>query len=258
MSHYHFEAKPISRKSGGSFARTANYISGISLHDSYLGKDYYRKRQDVLWTSIILPSRAPPELYDLQTLCDRVEAAERRYDARTARQFIGALPNELSLDDLIKIVKGFVSENFVEHGLGIVAAIHEGKNKDSLLKNNPHVHILVTTRTIGPDGLSQKKDREHDNRKYMEIWREQWAEVQNRAYERAGLDIRVSHDSLEVRGEGDREPLLHLSPIDWQRERSGERTRAGDKNREIQERNRQRQQERVLLLERELCVERSR
>ena len=59
MPNYHFEAKIISRGKGNSFARTANYISGVSLHDSYLNQTYYRKREDVLHTAIILPPRAP-------------------------------------------------------------------------------------------------------------------------------------------------------------------------------------------------------
>ena len=55
-------------------------------------------------------------------------------------------------------------------------------------RNNPHVHIIVPTRSVGEDGFSERKDREHDKRKYVTIWREQWATVQNRAYERNSLD----------------------------------------------------------------------
>ena len=67
---------------------------------------------------------------------------------------------------------------------------------------------------------------------YVEIWREGWANIQNRAYERNGLDIRVSHESLEVQGTC-REPIPHLSRIDWQKEERGERTPAGDRKREV-------------------------
>lgn len=34
------------------------------------------------------------------------------------------------------------------------------------------------------------------------------------------MDIRVSHLSLEVQGIYDREPTIHLSRIDWQREKT--------------------------------------
>ena len=97
--------------------------------------------------------------------------------------------------------------------------------------------MIVPTRPVGPDGFCKLKDREHDKRKYITIWREQWATVQNRAYERNGLDIQVSHESLEAQGKHDREPSIHLSRIDWQRERRGERTPAGDRTRAVKERN---------------------
>ena len=62
----------------------------------------------------------------------------------------------------------------------------------------------------------------------------------------SGLSVRVSHESLERQGI-DREPVNHLSRMDWQRERQGERTRSGDKRREIQRRNKRRlEQERGL------------
>lgn len=115
--------------------------------------------------------------------------------------------------------------------------LHEGKHATDPSRNNPHVHIIVPTRTIGSEGFSKKKDREHDKRKYVDIWRKQWAIIQNRAYERNGLDIRVSHESLEVQGKRDREPTIHLGRIDWQKEQRGEQTVAGNQKRAIQERN---------------------
>lgn len=148
MPNYHFETKIISRGKGNSFVRTANYISGVSLRDSYLGKTYYRKRNDVLHKDIMLPVRAPPEFHDLQTLCDKVEAAERRCDAQTAREFICSLPNELPDHELIRIVTEFCSSNFVDYGLGIILAVHKGENKSNPFENNPHVHILVTMDSV--------------------------------------------------------------------------------------------------------------
>lgn len=256
MANYYLEAQAISRGKGRSVTKLANYITGQKLHDSYNSKTYYRQRHDVLCFRIFQPADAPPDFYDLQCLCDKIEAAEIRYDARTAREFKGSLPNELPLRQLIHIVCDFVEVNFVNQGLCAIAAIHEGKNEADPSRNNPHVHIIVPTRTVGPEGFSKKKDREHDNRKYIVIWREQWALIQNRAYERNGLDIRVSHESLKVQGVRDREPTIRLSRIDWQKEQCGERTPRGDEKRAIKERNmqrvQQRQQEYCYTLERSL------
>ena len=250
MANYHFGVQAISRGKGRSVVTLANYITGRKLHDRYNDKTYYRQRNDVLYRGVLQPANAPPGFCDLQYLCDKIDDAENRYDARTAREFKASLPNELPLDEQIHIVEEFIRDNFIQNGLCAIAAIHRGKNKDDPTRDNPHVHIIIPTRTVGPDGFSKKKDREHDKRKYIGIWREQWAFVQNQAYERNRLDIRVSHESLEVQGVRDREPTIHLSRIDWQREQRGERTRAGDKKREIKARNREQEEQRQRRLER--------
>ncbi|GHU59913.1 hypothetical protein AGMMS49975_28100 [Clostridia bacterium] len=258
MANYHMEFKIISRGQGRSVTKAASYINGEKLRDDYNGETHYNRRQDVIYREIFQPVTAPPNFHDLQKLCEEIDKAENRYDARTAREFKGSLPNELPLDEIVRIIREYVEENFIVRGLCAIAAIHEGKNASDPTKNNPHVHIIVPTRAVGRDGFNKKKDREHNNIKYASIWREQWAEVQNRAYERNRLDIRVNHESLEVQGIRDREPTIHLSRIDWQREKSGERTIAGDKKRDIERRNNERLREKQLEREYELEFELSR
>ena len=181
-----------------------------------------------------------------------------RWDARTARQFIASLPNELPPGELVRIVHEFIEGSFLPYNLCAVAAIHRGRSCDDPSRDNPHVHVIVPTRPVRENGFSERKDREHDKREYINIWREQWAAVQNRAYERNGLDIQVSHERLEVQGRGDREPTIHLSRIDWQKEQRGERTPAGDRKRAIRSRNEMRIQKRELAQERWLEIELSR
>lgn len=217
MANFHLEAGIISRGKGRSVVQLISYISGTKLYDSYYDRTYYNCRKDVIYWQIFLPNNAPPEFNYLQNLCNEIDSVEERYDAQTARQFIGSLPNELPFTEQKLIVKEYIEDNFVEHDLCAIAAIHEGRNETEPEKNNPHVHILVSTRTVGPDGFSKRKDREHNKRKYIGIWREQWAQVQNRAYERNGYDIRVSHESLDVQGEKEREPTIHISRIDYQK-----------------------------------------
>lgn len=258
MANFHLEISAISRGKCQSVTNSVSYISGEKLHDGYTDKIYYNTRHDVLHYKIFLPNNAPLEFYHLQNLCYEIDKAERRYDARTAREFKGSLPNELSFPEQSRIVQEYIYNNFISHGLCAIAAIHEGKNADDPKRNNPHVHIIVPTRSVGPDGFSKKKKRELDKREYITIWREEWANVQNRAYERNGLDIRVSHESLEVQGIKDREPTIHLSRIDWQREMHGERTSVGDRKRAIKERNEERIRQKQLEQERSLEIELSR
>lgn len=258
MANYHLEIRTISRGKGQSVARRINYISGQRMHDSYTKRTYYDRRHDVLFYKIFQPNNVPPDFHNPQTLCDEIERAERRYDARTAREFEGSLPNELPTHELISIVSDFIERNFLERGLCAIAAIHEGRNKTAPSRNNPHVHIIVPTRTVGPDGFCPKKYQEHDRRMYINIWREQWAFVQNQAYERNGLGMRVNHESLEVQGVHDREPTIHLSRIDWRREMIGERTPAGDRKRAIKQRNEKRIRQHLLARERSREIELSR
>ena len=240
MSNYHLEIKTISRGKGQSVTRSISYITGRKLQDAYLGKTCYNTRSDVLYCHIFQPSQAPQELRNLQLLCNEIEYAESRYDARTARTFIGSLPNELPLGEWVEIVRQYITDNFLAHNLCAVAAIHEGLNPHDPARNNPHVHIVVPTRTVTPEGFHSRKDREHDKRKYLLLWRERWACVQNLAYARNGLEITVSHESLAVQGRQNREPTIHLHRVDWQKEQRGERTAAGDRKRAIQQRNRER------------------
>ena len=236
--NYHVEVSPLSRGKGRSLGSVLSYISGKEIHDNYSGKTYRHRRFDLVQCRVYLPSSAPNALRDLQCLCDELNKAEKRKDARTGRLFICSLPNELVPGEWAKIVKDFIEENFVAKGLCAVAAIHRGTNRDFPSKNNPHVHIIVSTRTVGPEGFNPQKDREHDKRCYIEIWRRAWAEVQNRAYERCHIEKRISHESLRVQGI-DRKPLRHVNYVDWQR--AERQRRIQEKERELArlERNRE-------------------
>lgn len=217
MANYHFEVKVISRGKGRSVTKLANYVSGKKLHDSYNGGVYSRQRQDVLFFKIFQPSHAPERFYGLQSLCDEIETAEKRYDARTARSITCSLPNELPPSELEAIVSDYVERNFTNYNLCAIAAIHEGRNIENPSLSNPHLHLVIPTREVSSSGFNPKKNREWDKKKYIKVLREDWAKTQNRFYEKNRLDVRVSSDSLEVQGEYDREPTKYLSRIDWKK-----------------------------------------
>ena len=238
--NYHVEVSPLSRGKGRSLGSVLSYISGKEVHDNYSGKTYRHRRFDLVQFRVYLPPSAPNALRDLQCLCDELNKAEKRKDARTGRLFICSLPNELMPGEWARIVNEFIQENFVSQGLCAVAAIHRGKLPSNHPKSNPHVHIIVSTRTVGPEGFNPKKDREHNQRSYIEIWRRAWARVQNRAYERCHVKKRVSHESLRVQGV-ERKPTRHVSYVDLQRGERQRRIQAKELARELArlERNRE-------------------
>lgn len=237
---YHMEVSTLSRGKGRSLGASLSYISGKKIHDRYSGKTYRHRRFDLVQCRVYLPPSSPNALRDLQCLCDELNKAEKRKDARTGRLFICSLPNELMPGEWARIVNEFIQENFVSQGLCAVAAIHRGKLPSNHPKSNPHVHIIVSTRTVGPEGFNPKKDREHNQRSYIEIWRRAWARVQNRAYERCHVKKRVSHESLRVQGV-ERKPTRHVSYVDLQRGERQRRIQAKELARELArlERNRE-------------------
>lgn len=244
--NYHLEVSTISRHNPPhktatrSVARAFSYICGETVHDKYSGKTYRYHRTDLVGYEIYLPGYKLEGSGNLQRLCDEINKVEKRKDARTGRLFICSLPNELMPGEWARIVNEFIQENFVSQGLCAVAAIHRGKLPSNHPKSNPHVHIIVSTRTVGPEGFNPKKDREHNQRSYIEIWRRAWARVQNRAYERCHVKKRVSHESLRVQGV-ERKPTRHVSYVDLQRGERQRRIQAKELARELArlERNRE-------------------
>ena len=236
MSYFNFRASEVSRGNNLSIAERASYISGRTLRDCYSERTFETLRDDVQHIEVYGPADMPAEYHDLQSLCDALNKAERRRDAQTAREIRGALPKELDLEENIRIARQFALANFVRNGLCVAAAFHEGRNPENLKHNNPHVHLLVSTRTVDFNGFNPKKAREFNQKRYLYTWREQFANAINVGYERNGLDIRVDHRSYRERGII-RIPRNYLSQADWKREQQGIRTPAGDVNREIQKRN---------------------
>jgi hypothetical protein len=240
MANYHNEVSVVSRGDNKSAAGKLGYHRGEKIRDNFLGKTYnYTCRRDVLHKEIILPKNAPREYSNPQIFINAVDKAEKRKDSQTLRAIIASLPNELSIEENIKLARKYVIENFVSAGMCASLAIHEGKNRNPA-KNNPHMHILLTLRPInGSVGFSAKKNRDWNSRANVARWRESLAALINEAYVRIGIKARVSHESYIKQGKK-MEAKKYLSRFDYEREKRGIRTIRGDINRAIRARNTER------------------
>lgn len=205
MAIYHCSAKVIGRSSGRSATGAAAYRAGEKIVDHRTGliHDYTRKG-GVDHAQIIAPANAPEWATDRSALWNEVEAVEKRKDAQLCREVEVAIPRELTVEQQRQLVLDFAREQFVARGMVADVAFHHQDGE------NPHAHILLTTRTIGPDGFGQKA-REWNDKQLLEQWRSQWAEHANRALERAGHAERIDHRSLADQGI-DRQPTQHLGP----------------------------------------------
>ena len=154
MAIYHLEAKMVSRGAGRSAVAAAAYLSCSRMLNEYDGVQHdYTRKQGLGWQQIFLPATAPAEWQDRETLWNAVEETETAKDSRLAREFVAALPIELSREEQIQLLQDFIKEQFVADGMCADAAIHDPYPPG----HNPHAHILLTVRPLDEKGKWQYK-----------------------------------------------------------------------------------------------------
>lgn len=231
MAIYHLSMKPISRGKGRSAVAAAAYRAGERLHNEREGLTHdFTNRQGVAHAEIVLPGDSVASwALDREQLWNEAEAVEKRKDARTAREFEVALPHEMNDEQRLELVRQFTQELADRYGTAVDFAIHrpddEGDNR------NHHAHIMMTTRSLGPEGLGEKTMLEWENKKLLaeglptskmqlhEI-RLSWEQITNRELARAGINVRVDHRSHKDRGL-EIDPTRHVGVQATHMQRSG-------------------------------------
>ena len=263
MALFHLSVTQTKRSAGQSAIASAAYRAGERLYSEYYGEysDYTRKG-GVICSDILLPSHAPPEYADRQTLWNAVEKAERGKNAQLAYSFDIALQNEFSLEENIALARQFLLENFVSRGMVVDFAVHQPDREDGGIPN-PHFHVLCPIRPIKQDGkwgLKQRRVYELDedgNRirdqngefifnavpttdwgspETLEHWREAWAELCNAKFAEKCIDVRIDHRSYERQGV-ELLPTVHEGATVRAMEKKGIRTEKGEFNRWIKATN---------------------
>ncbi len=204
MAIYHFSVGIISRSKGRSATAAAAYRAAEKIKDLRTGEIHdYRKKKGVDEKFILAPPQAPDWVYNRSLLWNKVELGERRKDSQLSREINVALPVEFSKSQQTILVKEFVQEQFVDQGMIADVAFH------NLSSHNPHAHIMLTMREIDKDGFSKKKQTAWNRRELLEKQREAWATHANRALEKAQVDEKIDHRTLEAQGIN-RIPQIHL------------------------------------------------
>lgn len=196
MVHYHSHTRIIGRSGGRSAVAAAAYRAGEKLRNDFEGgiSDFSR-RSGVIHTEIMAPEQASPWTYDREELWNRAEATERRKDAQLAREVELALPHELSDDQRLALLRGYVRQQFVSRGMVADIAIHQGHSDE----RNVHAHVMLTMRALLPEGFGNKVTEWNDPRN-VKHWRREWARQQNRAYREVGLGHMVDDRSYREQG----------------------------------------------------------
>ena len=79
---------------------------------------------------MLLPVGAPDWMSDRQTLWNQIEAIEKHPRAQLCREFTVALQSELSVEQNLELLQGFLQEQFVRRGMVIDLAVHYPIDKD--------------------------------------------------------------------------------------------------------------------------------
>jgi ATP-dependent exoDNAse (exonuclease V) alpha subunit len=222
MAIFHLHVSTISRSAGRTATAAAAYRLGEHIHDDRTGLTHdYRRRAGVLATGIVGWNG------DHGSLWNAAEAAEKRADARTAREVLVALPAELTPEQQTRLLRGFALHLRDRYGIAASWALHAAPTAGD--QRNRHGHILMTTRAVDDTGRFGQKTRVLDDRKtgpeQIEAIRREWEQRVNRELARAGSPARICGKRRSL------EPMEHLGPRRTSLERRGIRTRAGDRNR---------------------------
>lgn len=211
-----------SRSKGHSAVEAAAYRSATQLYDERTGSCYnYINRVNTLdiQSFVMLPKDAEEKYKDRQYLWNKVEEAETRKDSQLAKDFVIALPKELSRELQIEITKQYTDDHFVSRGLPADVSMHFDKE-------NPHAHILVATRRLEQDGFSKYKAVDMNpifGGKGFVINEElgkEWKDYQNKFFESKELNIKVDQNHIISQmheGRNSAEETYYLHKVNEQR-----------------------------------------
>ena len=108
MAIYHCSIKNISRSGGRSVVAASAYRAGEKLEDQETGLIHnYTNKSEVAYSEIFLCENAPEEYHNREVLWNAVEKIEKQSNARLAREWEVALPNELTLEQSKQLVRAF-------------------------------------------------------------------------------------------------------------------------------------------------------
>ncbi|MET3648624.1 Ti-type conjugative transfer relaxase TraA [Phyllobacterium ifriqiyense] len=233
MAITHFTPQLIGRSSGRSALLSAAYrhCAKMTYEREARTVDFSNKRH-LAHEEFLLPPGAPDWARALvadrsvaaaaEAFWNRVEAFEKREDAQFAKEFIIALPVELSKDENVALMRQFVFEQVLSRGQIADWVYHDDPG-------NPHVHLMTTLRPLTKDGFGAKKIavigedgqpvRTKQGKIRYRLWagekeeflqqRGRWLDLQNEHLALRGFELRVDGRSYAERGI-DLVPTTHI------------------------------------------------
>lgn len=231
LAIYHLSMKPITRSSGRSAVAASAYRAGECLTNERDGLTHdYTRKTGIEHAEIVLPKGSTAEwARDRSALWNAAEAAEKRSDARVAREFEIALPHELTPEERLEATRAFAQSLADRYGTAVDFAIHSPNGETDI--RNHHAHLMMTVRGLTETGLGEKSILERENAwllsrdmptsmMQLKDIRRDWEGIANEALARGRHDIRIDHRSHQERGL-EIEPTEHMGVYATQMERRG-------------------------------------
>ena len=152
-------------KAGGGSSATG--LSAYIARDARLDQsgerfNFAHRAHELVAHGLILPAGAPEWAADAARVWREAERAEQTKDRATgelrwkkggqvAKHFTIALPREGTDDQRRELLLAFIAKEIQpqKHGVAVEWAIHREEN-------NPHAHLLISTRTLAGDGFGKK------------------------------------------------------------------------------------------------------
>jgi hypothetical protein len=168
------------------------------LEDPRTGLRHDFSRKGGVSGSDACPDNAPAWASDPAQLGQCGDHREGK-DAQLCREFDIAAP-ELTPQQCATLARAFVQKEFVDRGMCATIVFHH------IGGDNPHFHLMTTMRDIDQDGF-KNKNRDWNDKQYLDHWRAEWARYANHALTLANSPARIDHRSLKA--QDDREPTQH-------------------------------------------------
>lgn len=252
MAIFHATLKVFSRTQGHTATGAAAYRAGLRIQDERTGTAHdYTRRKGVVSVLTLSPDDAPEWASDPAALWNAAERAEGRRNSCVARELEVALPTELNPYQREALARDIGLMLVERYGVAVLVAVHEPSQAGD--DRNHHVHLLFSTRVLGPDGFGAKTtvlDDRKTGRDEVRHVRAEVARLTNQHLAAAGVAQRVDHRSLRDQAtsaarRGDtawvarlaRTPQIHRGKSATALERRGLRTERGGKNAAIRRDN---------------------
>ena len=220
MAIYHAHIKNFSRGKGESATAAAAYRAGIDILDTRTRTQHqYSRRHGVISYHMLAPAGAPVWCSDPTAFFDACERWESRANSIVARELEVSLPHEMTPEQRQALALSLGQLLVDRYQVVVLAALHAPSDKGD--GRNVHVHLLMSSRRVGVDGLGARAAAELDARggrgnREVHAVRALVSETINHALASAQIAEKVDHRSLRTQAiaaaaVGDMQAVAHLS-----------------------------------------------